>query len=232
MTEAARTTGFRSASAALRFKIDLGRSSLADASRTFWTQPDLAARFPEFLFHLFSAMRTSVSLISAARDTANNLADGDDIAAAVVNYFAEHVEEEREHANWLLDDMVALGADRQQVLARPPPTSVAALVGTQYYWIRHVHPAMLLAYLVILEGDPMPAHVIEDYATAAGIPADGLRTLVYHSETDVEHSNELFKLIDNLPLSSEFEQKLGLNALQVIGQLAEVFRGLAEGKPA
>ncbi|MDX1406115.1 MAG: iron-containing redox enzyme family protein [Woeseiaceae bacterium] len=215
------------ASAALRFKIGLGRSALADASRAFWTHPELGMRFPEYLFHLFSAMRASVSLITAARDTAADMAGEDPLAAGVVDYFALHAEEEREHANWLLDDMLALGADRAAISERTPPTTVAALIGTQYYWIHHVHPAVLLAYLVVLEGDPMPAEALENYASAAGIPAEGLRTLIYHAKTDVEHGRELFQLIDELPLTPAFEEKLGFNALQVIGQLAEVFRGLA-----
>lgn len=227
MIEANKVQRSLTASAALRFKVGLGRSALADASTAFWTHADLAARFPEFLFHLYSAMRASVSLISAARDSAAALAGNDPLAAGVVDYFAGHAEDEREHANWLLDDMVALGADREKVCARTPPTSVAALIGTQYYWIHHVHPAVLLAYLVILEGDPMPADVLENHASAAGIPAEGLRTLVYHSKTDIEHAAQLYRLIDNLPLTPEFEQKLGFNALQVIGQLAEIFRGLA-----
>ena len=227
MTEAVPVERSPGASAALRFKVNLGRPALADASKTFWTRPELGARFPEFLFHLYSAMRASVSLIGAARDRAAELAVDDPIAAAVVDYFAEHLEEEREHADWLLDDMVALGADRAEIAGRTPPTSVAALVGTQYYWISHVHPVMLLAYLVVLEGDPMPADVIENYASKAGISSEGLRTLIYHSRTDIEHSHELFQLIDDLPLTPDLEHKLGFNALQVIGQLADVFRGLA-----
>ena len=38
--------------------------------------------------------------------------------------------------------------------------TAAALVGAQYYWIRHVHPVALLGYVMLLEGYPPSAGTV------------------------------------------------------------------------
>ncbi|MEZ5864865.1 MAG: hypothetical protein R3D25_12675 [Geminicoccaceae bacterium] len=64
-------------------------------------------------------------------------------------YFAHHIDEERNHDVWTLEDLVNARFDGDAVLAQLPPPSLAAMVGSQYYWILHHHPAALLGYIAI-----------------------------------------------------------------------------------
>src|SRR5215472_5440085 len=61
---------FLSHSTTLWRKIQLAEGRLDAAARAFWTHPRLAAFFPEFLFALYSSMRSTVPLMEAARDRA------------------------------------------------------------------------------------------------------------------------------------------------------------------
>ena len=202
----------------LKFKIELGQAPLVEVSHAFWTHRKLPVLFPEYLFHLYSAMSTIVPLMEVACVRARELSSSDAAAATLVPYLEEHIEEEREHAKWLREDMEQLGVS-SELLNRPPPTSVAALLGTQHYWALHVHPVYILAYFAVLEGKPMARASIERYAVAAKIPECALRTLVMHAETDLHHSDELFDVIDQTALSATQASLLGVNDLQVIQQL-------------
>jgi hypothetical protein len=117
--------------------------------------------YPAYLVLSHGIIRASVPLMAAARERARELA-GDPVAAAVADYCGRHIEEELGHDDWLLEDLAFLGVDPEDVRTRPPSPTVAALVGAQYYWIRHVHPVGLLGYVLLLEGwPPTPATVDE-----------------------------------------------------------------------
>jgi len=87
--------------------------------------------------------------------------------------------------------------------------AVAALVGAQYYWVLHHHPVALLGYIGLLEGFPPSPGMIEDLRARTGYPADAFRTLVAHAELDPRHGDELFELVDTLPLTPEQSAVVG-----------------------
>src|ERR1700722_9611266 len=93
----------------LRRKIRLANGRMFGALDRFWAQPDLAARFPELLFHLHCGVRATVPAMEAARRKAQELSGSDPVAAGVAEYLARHIPEELHHDDWLLDDIVALG---------------------------------------------------------------------------------------------------------------------------
>lgn len=72
----------------------------------------------------------------------------------LATYLERHVDEERQHDDWLLEDLAELGVAREDVWGRIPSPNIAALVGSQYYWMRHYHPVALLGYIAVLEGRP------------------------------------------------------------------------------
>ena len=104
----------------LRSKIRLAEPRLLEVSDRFWTHPNLAEMFPEFLFLVHSIIRSSVSLLQAAEDSARSRADSDSVSRKIAGYYQTHAREEMHHDDWLLDDLVAIGAERSQVLARLP----------------------------------------------------------------------------------------------------------------
>lgn len=188
-------------SAVLRTKIELTCGGLGRALGDLWRHPEPADRFPRFLVLLHQIMRASVPLMAAARDAAVALSGSDPAAAGLADYYARHIDEERDHDVWTLEDLVAAGYEAAAVLAQMPPPALAAMVGSQYYWVQHHHPAALLGYIAILEGNPPGQAHVERLQAATGLPAAAFRTYRMHGRLDPHHRDELYRAIDALPLS-------------------------------
>jgi hypothetical protein len=185
--------------------------------------PLVADVYPEFLFTSHCIIRASVPLMEAARERAEALGEGDVVSAALAGYLEEHITEEMDHDEWLLDDLEVVGSDRAIVLARPPSPSVAALVGAQYYWTFHYHPVALLGYIAVLEGYPPSLRLIEDLRSRTGYDARAFRTLRIHAELDPGHREELDELLDILPLTREQSTIMGLSAIHTVGALTRAY---------
>jgi hypothetical protein len=207
-------------------KIRLAEGRLDASARAFWTHPRLGAFFPEFLFALYSSMRSTVPLMEEARDRAQHMASGDPVAALTAEYLTQHIEEELHHDEWLLEDMVAMGIDGSAVLSRIPPGSIASLVGAQYYWIYHVHPVALFGYLAVLEGNPPSVQQLSVIQARHELPSAAFRTLIEHAEMDLEHLEGLNQTIDRMPLEERHSSLLALSAFQTIDNLSCVFEEL------
>jgi hypothetical protein len=104
-------------------------------------------------------------------------------------YYGHHLREERDHADWLRED-----------LAGPeiPPVNwrAAKIAGMQYYLIEHVSPVALLGYMATLECRPMKMAAIEKLEHWHGKSI--MRTWRYHAEHDIAHGQDILKLIDTL----------------------------------
>lgn len=144
---------------------------------------------------------------------------------ALTNYYSEHICEEMDHDRWLLEDLKTLGVNSHSVNKWNP--QVAKLVGSQYYWVRHVHPVILLGYVLVLEGHPPTLEQCERLQAAHGIPKAGLRTLRHHAVVDVKnHIVHLRHLIDTLPLSPEQFRQISMNATDTLFVLINMMNGL------
>jgi hypothetical protein len=207
----------------LRAEIGLVLPELVNASRRLATHPRLRELYPEFLFTTHAVIRASVPLMETAMVRAEALAAADPVAAALARYLAGHIDEERDHDEWLLDDMAILGYERASILARPPSATVAALVGAQYYWIHHFHPVGLLGYIAVLEGYPPAPELLKEMAELSGYPRAAFRTLAAHAELDPGHSEELDLALDALPLTREQSEVVGVSAIVTVRALARAF---------
>jgi hypothetical protein len=203
----------------LRVKIRLAEPSLLNVSDRFWTHPQLASMFPEFLFMMHSIIRSSVSLINAAAESAERRADTDPVSHKIAGYYRTHAREEMHHDDWLLDDLVAIGGERSEILARLPSPAVASLVGAQYYWALHVHPVSLFGYLAVLEGKPSSLKQLAAIRAKYGLPAEGLRTMVKHARLDPHHRDEIYAQLDELPLTENLGELIALSAFHTIEHL-------------
>jgi pyrroloquinoline quinone (PQQ) biosynthesis protein C len=185
--------------------------------------PRVADLYVDFLLASHCIIRASVPLMEAARAQAEALQDDDAVAAALARYLQDHVPEETGHDDWLLDDLEVLGVERTTVLARPPGSAVAALVGAQYYWMFHYHPVALLGYIAVLEGYPPSMQLIQDLESRTAHDTRAFRTLRKHSELDPGHREELDELLDRLPLTRAQSRVIGLSAIHTVGQLTRVY---------
>jgi hypothetical protein len=212
----AATAPARSPGRDLRRKLRLVIAPFADAGERLIAHPRVRDLYPEYLFTSHCVIRASVPLMETARDRARTAAASDPVCALLAPYLEEHIGEEADHDAWLLDDLEVVGRSRAEVLARPPVPAVAALVGAQYYWVLHHHPVALLGYIGLLEGFPPSPAMIEALRERTGYPADAFRTLVAHAELDPGHGDELFELVDTLPLTPEQSAVMGLSAMHSV----------------
>jgi len=139
------------------------------------------AHFIAYLDFMHGTMMASGPLLASAATR---------VDGRLRDYYAKHADEEKDHAAWLALDLAYLG----HKLAPVPQYEAAMLAGAQYYYIRHVHPVMLLGYMAALEGKSTSADAVELLAQRYGEPA--VRTIRYHSEHDPEHWRDLAAEID------------------------------------
>lgn len=216
--------------ALLRFKLELASGEYDKAARGFWRHPRLAELIPDYLFRTHSIIRASVPLMEAARDRAASLPAKDIVAASLTKYLGQHVNEERHHDEWLLDDLEELGVSREAVRARVPSPTVAALVGAQYYWVHHHHPIAILGYIAVLEGNPPVESDIAEVIQRTGLPERAFRTFIKHARLDPHHRDDLDAALDAMPLTEEQATLVATSALETQHLLAVSLREVVEDR--
>lgn len=199
----------------LRRKVALVLPKLLMTSDELWNHPCLAELYPEYLFTTHCMVRATVPLMETALTRVRRLTPQDPVAAEFAYYLEKHIREEQ-HDHWVLEDLETLGQERTTILRRQPPAAVAAMVGTQYYWIFHYHPIALIGYMEVMEGYPPAIEQIENLIERTGYSRAAFRTLLRHARLDLHHCKELHEMLDSLPLSPEQEVLISLSALQTI----------------
>jgi Iron-containing redox enzyme len=210
----------RSNSAKLRFKIELARPRLLIASDALWSHDALAVHFDQYLLALYGAVRATVPLMERALERCQGMRS-DALATRLAPYLERHIEEERGHDLWLREDMGHVGLSEEAISGALPPPEVAALIGSQYYWILHEHPVALMGAFSVLEGYPADPSALDELARR-GVPPAALRTFYKHAMIDVHHRREFDDALDGLPLSPQHQRLIGLVALDTIEKLASV----------
>jgi heme oxygenase-like protein len=218
-----------SQSEGLRRKIELVLPALQAAAARLLTSPRITDLFSEYLFLWHCVVRASVPLMETALRRVQERPATDGIGGTLVPYLTRHIGEERDHDEWLLQDLEALGVPRSTVLSRPASATVAGLVGAQYYWVLHQHPVALLGYMAVLESYPPSREGIDDLVARTGHPRRAFRTLAEHADLDPHHAQELRATIDALALTSEQTALLGLSAMHTVTTLAVAFDEVGAG---
>ncbi|EFL22545.1 conserved hypothetical protein [Streptomyces himastatinicus ATCC 53653] len=219
-------------SQALRAKTGLLLPQLMATTRRLWNSPRLNELYPEYLCMLHSSIRSTVPLMERAVARCRELADDDPVAQALVPYFTRHIREEQGHDEWLRQDLAAIGCDPDEPLRRLPTASVANLVGAQYYWIQHYHPACLLGHIAVLEGNPPSTELVPELMRRTGFPRTGFRTLERHAALDIKHRDELMRTLDEAPLTPELVTAIGLSALHSIDAANNALATVLDAHPA
>jgi hypothetical protein len=192
----------------------------------FWNDAAVGDRVPPFLILMHQIVRASVPLMAAARSKARARAAADPVCRLLADYLSGHIEEERNHDVWLLDDLEAIGIARQDVLDDVTPPAVASLVGAQYYWIHHQHPVALLGYIRVLEGNPPTAAHVDRLRQQSALPPDAFRTYRLHGELDPGHVQELDAFIDSLPLPAVLANLVWVSASHTASALARCLQNI------
>jgi hypothetical protein len=221
---------------ALRTKLALTAPALHHATHALWRPHDphdttLPARYHRYLRAMHALTTASVPLLERAAARCARL--DDPAAPHLAAYYTRHADEERGHDTWLLEDLAAAGAPAPHPLPPPPPL-VAELAGAQYYRIEHRHPAALLGYLAVLEGNAPAPGLADHLAARTGLPDAAFRTVRAHAHLDTGHLADLHHLLDELPLTDHQLTETAVSALHTATTLARLFHHLAadpEGQP-
>lgn len=202
---------------ALKLKIDLAvrqRDRLTEQVGA----SDLDQLYPALLLQSYQLARASVPLLELSLARASELAAEDPVARQLCDYLARHIEEEREHEVWALEDLKITRYGEGQI-SKPTPPEVAAVVGAQYYWIRHDHPVSIFGYMAVLEGYTLPADLLRSHAVRSTLPEGAFRTMLEHAIVDEKHGDDIFGVLDELPLMQSHTELLGLSALNTAAGL-------------
>ena len=190
-------------------------AEVAVRSKLMAEHPNSRGMYWALIELLHAEVRASVPLMVAAERRAVKLAgSGDIVAEALAPWLQEHIADETDYDTWLLADYARIGGDPDSLADRPGSPTVAAMVGSVYYWTLHAHPVAILGYCAVLEGTPPTSAFIEEVVARTGYPPNAFHTLYQHCQIDVNHAGELLHLIDSLPLSQRHEGIIGLTALQ------------------
>jgi hypothetical protein len=74
--------------------------------------------------------------------------------------------------------------------------------------------------MAVLKGHPPPTELLDRIAVRSGLPAAAFHTLRKHGQLDPEHSRELDRLLDGLPLKEAHTTLIGLSMAQTASSLA------------
>jgi hypothetical protein len=214
-----------SASTRLCRKLDLVLPAYGTPGRLLLEHPRARELYPAYQAASSYVALVMVPLMEAALDRSRALEPTDPVAAGLADYLERHIPEEMhgdEPGGDLLDDLAAVGVDIEALRVRPLPEKIAALIGTHFFRIRHSHPVTILGFLW-LETYPPHAQAVERLIERTGLPRDGFRQLLLHSEVDVRHGQELQDVVDSLPLERWHEELIGLSALQTMSFLIDAW---------
>ena len=98
----------KTASGRLRLKIELVNGPFAGACTTLFRHPRLAELWPEYAIRTYWIIRATVPLMEEAEALARARAR-DPVAAGVAEFLTAHIEKERGHDDWVLEDLELLG---------------------------------------------------------------------------------------------------------------------------
>lgn len=208
----------------LRGKIELLLPEVASAGAALKDHPHIEIVFPNYMFVVHCMIRASVPLMQTALERCREIGQQDPLCTGLIAYLSQHIREETDHDEWLLQDLEVLGVDRSELLQRIPPASVAAMVGAQYYWIHHHHPVALLGYIAVMEGYPPTEAQVDDLVARTGFPRRAFRTLLKHVHLDQNHRDDLNDLLDALPLTPRDHAVIGSSALTTMSFGAQAVR--------
>jgi hypothetical protein len=210
-----------SASAHLRAKIALVSAPLAAALGRFFNEaPDLRQALVVHGILIHQITRASGPLMEAALDVCRSR-KGDSAAAELASYLERHIEEERHHDLWLLEDLGSVGVARTEVLSAAPPGAVAGMVGAQYYWIHHHDPIALIGYMLMLECNAPTPETIADLKRLSGLSERFFRTHRVHAELDPDHQSDLLDLAVSLPLSPPRRKLIDSSIMHTLERMAD-----------
>ncbi|KAB8162852.1 hypothetical protein FH609_003720 [Streptomyces sp. 3MP-14] len=223
----------------LRALVEPLSPALHRASAALWRPEGLRERYARYLTTMHAVIRASVPLMELAARRCRALPSdpgapgiaGEPGADALAGFLDAHIDRERHHDDWLLDDLAAVGLDPARAFEEPPSAAVARLVGAPYYWVSHHHPAALLGYILVLELHAPHAALPALLAERTGLPPAAFDSVRLHAEADPGHSAEVVAALDAGVTTERARRAARLSALHTVAALLDVLAELSAAPP-
>lgn len=146
--------------------------------------------------------------------------------------FDEYIAEEAGHDEWILDDLVACGVDRDAVRAGRPAPATEVMVAYAYDAIARGNPVAFLGMVHVLEGTSVALALAaaDRIQSGLGLSDRAFSYLRSHGALDVEHTAHFAMLVDTL--DEESDRAAVVHAARMFFRLyADVFRSLPRSLP-
>ena len=143
---------------------------------------------------------------------------------------ADYIEEEVGHQEWILNDLQALGIDKDWVRRGRPLMATELMVSYAYDQVHRFNPVGFFAMVYTLEktSSTIATYAAEQIQSSLSLPRQAMSYLISHGSLDVEHMESFEGLMNRL--NDEEDKAAVLHALPVFYHLyAEVFRALPSG---
>ncbi len=184
------------------------------------------AEYQAFLTEAYHHVKHTVPLLMAV---------GSRLSSAQEYYreaIAEYIEEELGHQEWVLNDLAATGADKEQVRHGTPRLATELMVSYAYDTVLRGNPLAFFGMVLVLEGTSVnlatgAAEIIQQQLQ---LPNKAFSYLRSHGSLDIEHLSFFEKLMDTI--SDAADQQAIVHAAKVFYQLyGNIFRSI-EAAPA
>ncbi len=122
---------------------------------------------------------------------------------AIREYLIEHADEEKSHWQWVLEDLRNMGDDKSDPRAELPPLATQNYLSFNVYLAVRV-PIARLGTAAVLEGigATYSKRMADKMTQAMGISARELKFIYGHGDTDVGHTEDIFRVLSEADLSS------------------------------
>jgi pyrroloquinoline quinone (PQQ) biosynthesis protein C len=131
----------------------------------------------------------------------------------------EYIDEEYGHDEWILDDLVACGEDREAIRKSQPDPSIELMVAYLYDAIQRGNPATFFGMVQVLEGTSieLATPLGKAIQTQLGLPDEAFSYLYSHGELDQEHF-EFFRNLMN-DITDPTDQQAIIDSARVVYRL-------------
>lgn len=131
----------------------------------------------------------------------------------------EYIDEEYGHHEWILDDLEACGADREQVRRGMPDLSIELMISYLYDQINRGNPVAFFGMVQVLEGTSieLATPMGEQIQKLLGLPEQAFSYLYTHGALDQEHF-EFFRNLMNDITDPEDQQAI-IDAARMVYRL-------------
>ena len=139
----------------------------------------------------------------------------------------EYIEEETGHQEWVLNDIAACGADKEQVRRSKPNLATEVMVSYAYDTVHRINPLGFFGMVHVLEGTSISLadSAADNIRSALSLPKDAFSYLYSHGSLDQDHV-EFFKGLMNRIDRPEDQAQI-IHSTRVFYKLyGDIFRSL------